>query len=135
MVSSNEVSLNLRETRPLSRNILHSPRVRPWDDTGQRPNPNVISFQKGTEDGYFFFPSRKVVTGNPNYPDTGRDSAKSGLGFHDNHHLNNLAESISVNVGDFYQDVKVSSPPMTDRSVGGAVVVGARESRVHGKGR
>jgi hypothetical protein len=37
-----------------------------------------------------------------------------------------------VNVGGFYQDAKVSSPPMTDRNVGGVIVVGARESRVHG---
>ena len=41
-VSSNEASVDLRETYPLSRNILHSPRMRPWDDTGQRPNPNVM---------------------------------------------------------------------------------------------
>ena len=53
----------------------------------------------------------------------------------DNRHLNNLVKSISVNVGGFYQDAKVSSPPMTDRSVGGAIVVGARESRAQGEGR
>ena len=40
-----------------------------------------------------------------------------------------------MNVGGFYQDAKVSSPPMTDRSVGGAIVVGARESRAQGEGR
>ena len=31
-------------------------------------------------------------------------------------------------------DGKVSSPPMTYQSVGAAIVVGARESRVHGEG-
>ena len=29
----------------------------------------------------------------------------------------------------------MSSPPMTDRSVGGVIVVGARESRAQGEGR
>ncbi len=38
-----------------------------------------------------------------------------------------------MNVGSFYQDVKVSSPPMTDRSVGGVIVVGAWESHVQGE--
>jgi hypothetical protein len=32
-------------------------------------------------------------------------------------------------------DVKVSSPPMTYQSVGGVIVLGARESRVQGEGR
>jgi hypothetical protein len=81
------------------------------------------------------FQSKKVATGYPNYPVAGRDSAKSGLGLIDNRHLNNLAKSISVNVGGFYQDDKVSSPPMTDRSVGGVIVVGVRESRIQGEGR
>jgi hypothetical protein len=77
----------------------------------------------------------KVEISNLNYLISIRDSAKSGLGFTDNRHLNYFAESINMNVGGFYQDVKVSSPPMTDRSVGGAVVVRARESRVQGEGR
>ena len=77
----------------------------------------------------------KVEISNLNYLISIRDSAKSGLGFTDNRHLNYFAESINMNVGGFYQDVKVSSPPMTDRSVGGVVVVRARESRVQGEGR
>ena len=32
-------------------------------------------------------------------------------------------------------DAKVSSPPMPCMSVGGVIVLGARESRVHGEGR
>jgi hypothetical protein len=88
-----------------------------------------------TEVEHFFFPTIKDVAGYPIYPVTGRDTAKSGIGFLDNHHLNNLVESISVNVGGFYQNVKVSSPPMTDRSVGGVIVVRARENRVQGEGR
>jgi hypothetical protein len=31
-------------------------------------------------------------------------------------------------------DAKVSSPPMPYQSVGGSIVVGARENRVHGEG-
>lgn len=32
-------------------------------------------------------------------------------------------------------DEKVSSPPMTYQGVGGVIVLGAREGRVHGEGR
>jgi hypothetical protein len=32
-------------------------------------------------------------------------------------------------------DAKVSSPPMTSQGVGGVIVLGARESRLHGEGR
>jgi hypothetical protein len=57
------------------------------------------------------------------------------LGFIDNRHLNYPVESINMNVGGFYQNVKVSSPPMTDRSVGAVIVVGGWESQPHGEGR
>jgi NADP-dependent 3-hydroxy acid dehydrogenase YdfG len=57
------------------------------------------------------------------------------MGRIDNRHLNYFAESINMNVGGFYQDVKVSSPPMTDRSVGAVVVVGGWESQPQGEGR
>jgi hypothetical protein len=70
-----------------------------------------------------------------NYLISIRDSAKSGLGFIDNRHLNYFAESINGNVGGFYQNAKVSSPPKTDGSVGAVVVVGGWESQPHGKGR
>jgi hypothetical protein len=79
--------------------------------------------------------NQKDEISNLNYLISIRDSAKSGLGRIDNRHLNYLIESINMNVGGFYQDAKVSSPPMTDRSVGGVIVVGARESRVQGEGR
>jgi hypothetical protein len=51
------------------------------------------------------------------------------------HRLRASAECIVVNVGGSGMDVKVSSPPMTYQSVGGVIVLGARESRVHGEGR
>jgi hypothetical protein len=69
------------------------------------------------------------------YPVFVRDSAKSGLGCFGNRYLNYLAEFISVNVGDSYQNAKASSQPMTGKRVGGVIVVGARENRVHGEGR
>ena len=45
-----------------------------------------------------------------------------------------LLESTAVNVGGFPLDAKVSSPPMTTRSVGGLIVLGGRESRPRGEG-
>jgi len=63
-----------------------------------------------------------------------RDTAKSGIGHIDNRHLNDLVESISMNVGGSCRNAKVSSPPMIGVSVGGVIVVGVRESRIHGEG-
>ena len=40
-----------------------------------------------------------------------------------------------MNVGGSGMDGKVSSPPMTYQSVGGVIVLGGRESRLHGEGR
>ena len=63
-----------------------------------------------------------------------RDSAKSGLGCTKNRHLSYFVESIFVNVGGSQQNAKESSPLMSVVRVGGFIVVGARESRVHGEG-
>jgi hypothetical protein len=127
--------VNLREKAPRPHNILHNSWIATVSNMGLRPNPNEPLFRRVTKSGQEEISLKKVTTGHPYYPVVGRDTAKSGLGFIDNHHLNNLVESISVNVGGFYRDVKVSSPPMTDRSVGGVIVVGVRESRTHGEGR
>jgi hypothetical protein len=56
------------------------------------------------------------------------------MGREGNRRLQYLAEFISVNVGGLAQDAKASSPPMPELSVGGSIVLGARESRVQGKG-
>jgi hypothetical protein len=98
-------------------------------------NPTVQSCPKDCRSWLSHTANPKVEISNLNYLISIRDSAKRGLGFTDNRHLNYLVESINMNVGGFYQNAKVSSPPMTDRSVGGVIVVGARESRVHGEGR
>ena len=72
--------------------------------------------------------------GQPELPHDVRDTAKSGIGRRGNRHLKYLAEFIFVNVGGSYQNVKASSLPMSEMSVGGVIVLGARESRVHGEG-
>jgi hypothetical protein len=47
----------------------------------------------------------KAEISNLNYLISIRDSAKSGLGFVDNRHLNYFAESTNMNVGDSQQNV------------------------------
>ena len=128
MVSANEAGLYLRETSPLSHNILFTSGVVPRSDVGQRTNLNVSCLLKG-------YCNMQIETGDPVYPASVRDSAKSGLGSAANRYLNYPRESDYVNRGGFHQGGKVSSPPMLDESVGGVVVVGARESRVQGEGR
>jgi hypothetical protein len=59
---------------------------------------------------------------NLTYPVSAREP-QSADGLIDNHHLNGLDESVDVNVGDLNQNVKVSSPPMSDSGVGGFIVV------------
>lgn len=104
MVSSNKASLDLRETHPLSRNISHTS----CGDTRQRPNPEVVKYLKGYRCWSVKYTSAKVETGYSIYPVSGRDTAKSRIGFRDNRHLSYLAEFIFVNVGDSQQNEKVS---------------------------
>ena len=61
-----------------------------------------------------------------------RDTAKSGMGYRGNRHLNYLVEFILANVGGLFAEA--SSPPEKQASVGGSIVLGARESRVQGEG-
>src|SRR5438132_1543431 len=99
MVSSNEVNFNLRETHPLPRNILQDCGVMAHGYTRQRMNPRTPLYSKGYQSWLLIPTSPKVLAGHLTYPANIRDSAKSGLGHIDNHHLNDLVESISVNVG------------------------------------
>jgi len=94
----------------------------------------ISSSDRITVVGYITLPTNKVSAGYLNYPADIRDSAKSGMGYAVNRHLNYLVESISINVGGSCQDAKASSLPMPVRSFGGFIVLGARESRVHGEG-
>ena len=52
----------------------------------------------------------------------------------DNRHLNYLAESIFVNVGDSSRNAKESSPLMFVVRVGATIVVRGWESQPHGEG-
>jgi hypothetical protein len=133
-VSPNEASFDLRERSPLPRNILHTREMTAHEYTGQRANPKPCAIAEGYRGWVVIAPSPKVSADNLSYPADARDTAKSGKGRSGNRHLHHLAESISVNVGGSYRDVKASSLPMPDRSVGGAIVLGARESRVQGEG-
>jgi len=98
-------------------------------------NQEVAHGPTGYQDWLVYLTSPKVSVGKPDYPADIWDTAKSGIGRQGNRHLNYLAEFIFVNVGGSYQDAKASSLPMTGMSVGGVIVLGARENRVHGEGR
>jgi len=131
MVSPNEAGFNLRETSPLSRNILPSPEIGPRTATGQRMTAPATVGYRGRA---LIHPAPKAARGNLFYPLAVRDSAERGLGCIGNRHLNFLAESISLNVGDCPGNAKVSRPPKSRGSVGGFIVLGARERRVQGEG-
>lgn len=131
MVSSNKAGFNLREIIPLSQ-ILRKALERLM---GQRPDPNACSHQKGHRNWSSENTSSKIGAGYLNYPASGRDSAKSGLGYIDNRHLSYLAESIFVNVGDSHRNAKVSSPPMFDVRVGATIVVRDGEKPSHAEHR
>jgi hypothetical protein len=63
-----------------------------------------------------------------------RDTAKSEMGCIGNRCLSDLVESDAVNVGGSSRNAKSSSRTMYVRSVGATIVVGVRESRIHGEG-
>ena len=127
-VSANESGFYLRETSLLSHNILSTGGVVTAGDVGQRTNLDVSRFLKG-------YCISQVGAGYPIYPAPVRDTAKSGLGSAANRYLNYSVESVCVNTGGSYPDVKTSSLSIPEKSVGGVVVVGVRESRVQGEGR
>ena len=131
MVKSNEVGLDLREMPPLPRDILHSPE---WHS----------GFIRGSERIQWKTTRQRIIeVGVYQLHDSNRQPDLScwRSGYHkewdwstDNHHLHYLAESLSVHVGGSQQNVKASSLPRSAESVGGARVLGARESRVQGEG-
>jgi hypothetical protein len=98
-------------------------------------NPMASTRPKDYRGWLYEHTNPKVEISNLNYLISIRDSAESGLGFNDNRHLNYFIESINMNVGGLYRDVKVSSPPRTGISVGAVIVVGGRESLPQGEGR
>jgi hypothetical protein len=98
-------------------------------------NPRIGPFSKGCRIRSWPCTGSKVSADYLTYSADIRDTAKSGIGRSGNRHLNYLAEFIFMNVGGSQQDVKASSLPMPVESVGGVIVLGARENRVHGEGR
>jgi hypothetical protein len=78
--------------------------------------------------------SSKDVRGKPDVPSGRSGFRDERLGSIISPHLRASVEYIVVNVGGSGMDAKVSSPPMTYQSVGGPIVVGGRESRLHGEG-
>jgi hypothetical protein len=100
---------------------------------GQRPHPMVWNVPKDDR-GWLVEPtSLKDVRGQPEIPPDRPGFREERIGSEMSHHLNTSAEYIVVNVGGSHMEM--SSPSMKYASVGGVIVLGARESRVHGEGR
>jgi hypothetical protein len=125
MVSSNEADFDLRETAPLPRNILHT--------LGWHPGVHGAANEPMGYRGWLLtITSPKDEAGNLVYPASVRDTTKSGMGRSDNRHLPSLAESFTRNVGGLHGEISI--PSMKRVSVGGPIVVRARESRIQGEG-
>jgi len=133
-VSATEAGFDLRESAPLLRNSLHRWEFTAPTDTEQRANPMVHLFLKDYRSWFLRMTNSSVSTGHLSYPVDARDTAKSGMGYVANRHLPSLVESIAVNVGGSCQHAKASRPPMVGTSVGGFIVLSARERRVQGEG-
>jgi hypothetical protein len=133
-VSATKAGFDLRESAPLLRNILHSWEFTIPTDTEQRANPMVHLFLEDCRSWFRMRTNLPVSTGHLPYPVGARDTAESGRGHVANRHLPPLGESIAVNVGGSCQTAKASRPPRVGTSVGGFIVLGARESRAQGEG-
>jgi hypothetical protein len=131
MASPYEACFDLREIAPLSRNNLPTHGVAPNGFTGQRAGCLLRSHR----DWLHLCTSPKDEASNLNLPCLRSGFRKERLGSVGKRCLRYFVESLCVNVGGFYQDVKMSSPPMTDRSVGAVIVVGGWESQPQGEGR
>jgi hypothetical protein len=91
---------------------------------GQRPHPMVLEIPKDDRDCIVLFCSPKDVRGQPVLPSGRPGFREERIGSQISHHLRTSAEYIIV-----------SSPLMTCQGVGGVIVLGGRESRLHGEGR
>jgi hypothetical protein len=132
MVRPSKVGFNLRESHPLSRNILPTG----TDDsryTGQRPDPRQVEVQRVTAaEKERYQPAG--YKGPPVLPPCRSGFRRARLGLGGNHHLPPLVECICMNVGGSQRDTKASSPPKPAGSVGVAIVVGGWESQPQGEG-
>jgi hypothetical protein len=117
---------------------------------GQQPHPMVCPRPEDDRGWSDNSTSPKDVRGQPELPPDRLGFREERLGSFISHHLSASAEYTIVNVGGFDMDVtvdarrlparksrcpKVCSPPKPYQSVGGVIVLGGRESRLHGEGR
>jgi hypothetical protein len=100
---------------------------------GQRLHPMVLIIPEDDRGWLLNLTSLKDVSGQPDLPSDQSGFRKERLGLIISRHLNTLAEYIIVNVGGPCGEG--SSPPVKHMGVGGVIVLGARENRVHGEGR
>jgi hypothetical protein len=128
MASPNELGFNLRERLPLPHNILIRIGLAIHPDVRQ---PAGTLYHRGCEHCMHIPKDRGRKS---DYRLPAGDTAKSGIGCIGNQCLNYHSECIHMNVGELAWDVKVNRPPMPISEVGGVIVLGARESRVHGEG-
>jgi hypothetical protein len=99
---------------------------------GQRLHPMVGEFPEDIRGWLLVDTSQKDVRGQPALPSNRSGFREERLGSVISHHLNTSVEYIVVNVGGPY--VEGSSPPVKRMGGGGSIVVGGRESRLHGEG-
>jgi hypothetical protein len=99
---------------------------------GQWLHPMVLVVPKDGRGWIFRITSLKDVRGQPEIPSDQPGYREERDWLQMSPHLSASAEYIVVNVGGPY--VEGSSPPVKRMGVGGSIVVGARESRVHGEG-
>jgi len=126
MASANEAGFDLRETGPLPHNNLLIYGVVTVDDMGQRTNLGVSRLLPRLPDSFMGW--SKLLS----LPCSRSGYCEEQDWLAANRCLHGLVESVSVNAGGLL--VEVSSPPVKQASVGAAIVLGARESRVQGEG-
>jgi hypothetical protein len=124
-----EAGFDLREIAPLSRHNLPPPGVAPKECTGQRAGCR----QGATATGDTSVPGPTDEASNLDIPGLRSGFRHERRGSLGNRCLRYFAECIGVNVGGSHMER--SSPSMKSASVGGVIVLGRRESRLHGEGR
>jgi hypothetical protein len=131
LVRANEAGVNLREKAPLPRDILHR-LVGPTRMIGAATE--AARLVDVTRLPRLVYPDGQPKGGDRPpalpWPRSGDRSARAGLWA--NRHLHDLVEFILGHVGG--PRVEVSRPPLKLVGVGGAIVLGARASRVPGAG-
>jgi hypothetical protein len=126
------VTKDLREKGPLPRYILHTRPQQP----GLRGSDRIrrdFGIRRMTEAWYYHVQARKDVRGQLVLPSDRSGYREERDWSRISHHLTTFVESITMNVGGLHGEM--SSPSTKRVSVGAAIVLGARESRVQGEGR